>query len=507
VLAHHFYEAGLGVDPIKTVSYLKLAGEQAAAASAYEEALRHFERARDLLAPSDRAGRAEVLRLEGCALRGVGRYDEAEAVWSEAIALHEELGERRAAGDLCLDLSWLHSLRGRVEEAVEITRRAADLFGAEHVERRALTLGDATAWAANAGRVREAERLYQETKLAVEATGSPQAAVALTTVRFDFLYCCYRLGEALEIAGAAVEASRDRGPWFHANWYCEWMNSLNLGGHFAEALDCARAGYPLNEKVGNRVVLPVIDAVRRSAQWAIDGDLDEIWSRVLEDIERAGGDPESWGSVLLFLSAVLRLWRGEWERAADDARSFGERLPAGHYDHLDAALEMNVLALLGRREEVASVLDAHRHGLPVVGELNPAGAWELAIGATEACVLVGLDDESAALYRTLRQLKDQGVVASFLNYSLVETALGISAAAGGSYAEADEHFAEAVRQADELPLQSERAKARQWHAWALLRRAGAGDRDRAHALLGEAIARYQAMKIVRHAELARSMMR
>ena len=49
-------------------------------------------------------------------------------------------------------------------------------------------------------------------------------------------------------------------------------------------------------------------------------------------------------------------------------------------------------------------------------------------------------------------------------------------------------------------------EARRWHAWMLLDRDGPGDRDRAHALLGEAIERYRTIGMPKHVEIAGRML-
>src|SRR3970282_580793 len=60
-LAHHLYQAGAAAEPEKTVRYLTLAGEQAFAAAAFEDALRLCEDALSLQPADDRRGRGDLL--------------------------------------------------------------------------------------------------------------------------------------------------------------------------------------------------------------------------------------------------------------------------------------------------------------------------------------------------------------------------------------------------------------------------------------------------------------
>ena len=151
-------------------------------------------------------------------------------------------------------------------------------------------------------------------------------------------------------------------------------------------------------------------------------------------------------------------------------------------------------------------METQRTFLPKVGAISTFGSWELAFAVTEACARIGRDEEAAALHPALEQVRSQGVVSRTGAYGLVETLLGISSACGGNHETAETHFATALRQAEQLPLYTERAEARRWWAWALLRRGGAGEIERARQLLTEALSLYQEMGLTRHGEQAASML-
>jgi tetratricopeptide (TPR) repeat protein len=107
-LAHHLYQAGSSADSERTARYLIMASEGALQALAFEDALRHLEKARSLLADMDHSGHARVLRLRAQALRGMGRTDEALATFGQALPLAPAGPERNgilySRAELHLDL-------------------------------------------------------------------------------------------------------------------------------------------------------------------------------------------------------------------------------------------------------------------------------------------------------------------------------------------------------------------------------------------------------------------
>ena len=72
-LAHHLFQAGTRADPARTVRFLGLAGAQALAAGAFDEALRHFDNALSIQSDDDARQVADLRFRRGQALRSVGR--------------------------------------------------------------------------------------------------------------------------------------------------------------------------------------------------------------------------------------------------------------------------------------------------------------------------------------------------------------------------------------------------------------------------------------------------
>jgi DNA-binding NarL/FixJ family response regulator len=76
----------------------------------------------------------------------------------------------------------------------------------------------------------------------------------------------------------------------------------------------------------------------------------------------------------------------------------------------------------------------------------------------------------------------------------------MAAAAAGLHEDAEQHFEEAMRQAQELPHLMERPQVRHFYARFLMERGRSGDVTRAGALLEEAAAGYRSIGMPKHLE-------
>ena len=81
----------------------------------------------------------------------------------------------------------------------------------------------------------------------------------------------------------------------------------------------------------------------------------------------------------------------------------------------------------------------------------------------------------------------------------------MAAAAASQWAEAEDHYQTALRQAHEIPFRTEQPEVRRWYAQMLLDRNAPGDSDKARALLGEATEMYQNIGMPKHVEMVEKM--
>jgi voltage-gated potassium channel Kch len=71
---------------------------------------------------------------------------------------------------------------------------------------------------------------------------------------------------------------------------------------------------------------------------------------------------------------------------------------------------------------------------------------------------------------------------------------------------AEEHFQTAMQQAESFPNVLEQADIRRFHAMMLIDRAAHRDREKAYALLNDALNSYQRIKMPRHVQLTRALL-
>ena len=130
------------------------------------------------------------------------------------------------------------------------------------------------------------------------------------------------------------------------------------------------------------------------------------------------------------------------------------------------------------------------------------------MAAIEALYVIGERDRAASFYPLVGEfMATTGVILhGFAPCHLLERIAGIGAAAGSQWDLADQHFHNALRQADELPFELEGTETRRFYAEMLLNRNAAGDRDRARSLIEQAMPVYRRIGMPRHEALARRLL-
>lgn len=93
-----------------------------------QTALRHAEKALELLEPGDLARRIDALHLAGSLLTTLGRYDEARAAFVEMLQVAWRMGARNKGGAALNRLARIHRQRGEDPQAEQLLERALVLF-------------------------------------------------------------------------------------------------------------------------------------------------------------------------------------------------------------------------------------------------------------------------------------------------------------------------------------------------------------------------------------------
>jgi tetratricopeptide (TPR) repeat protein len=125
--APHLEKAGLRVRAGR--AYLEAAHDEQGRMHT-QTALRHVEKALELIDPGDLARRIDALHLAGSLLTTIGRYDDARAAFVEMLQVSWRIGARNKGGAALNRLARIHRQRGEDPQAEQLLERALVLFRA-----------------------------------------------------------------------------------------------------------------------------------------------------------------------------------------------------------------------------------------------------------------------------------------------------------------------------------------------------------------------------------------
>jgi tetratricopeptide (TPR) repeat protein len=120
--------------------------------------------------------------------------------------------------------------------------------------------------------------------------------------------------------------------------------------------------------------------------------------------------------------------------------------------------------------------------------------------------MLGDRSRAAELYPLAEELLDTEAVALWPIFRLTHTIAGIAAAAARQWQSAENHLQIALQQAEEFPQRLEQGEIRRFRAMLLIDRGASGDRDKALALLNEALKSYTQIGMPRHIEMTRALL-
>jgi tetratricopeptide (TPR) repeat protein len=506
-IAEHLCKAGALVDPATAIPHLIRAGERALEACAFEDALRHYERALSLN-PADDSVKAEVHYKLGLAQRSLGRWDDALRSWEQALTIFEVSGDVDAAGKICGALTSQLSWTGRWADSIKMASRGLALLGDRiSADRSRMLIANGATLSLAGHREAGVAMINQALVIADELGDARLKGVALYGKAID-CYAYMRPREMLEVCIQAKEHLSDSTDgWLLTDCAIFYVSALFALGRFDDvAKACAEVG-PLADRLGNVPAVVSLDRDRNSARLISKGTIGEWLDSARRDLEACNRirNPALSAGALSFLG-VAEMWRGNWDDAMAHFKEGAAREPAGPLGGNWVLVALGN-AYDGRNEEALAMLDRRRGEFAELHQQNSASAWMVMLTGVEVFFLAGERQAAADLYPLVIGAIRTGQLYRPYDYRLLETVAGIAATAARNWDSAERHFSEALRIAEELPHRIEQPEVRRFHAQMLIERGSSGDKDRARALLQEAIRAYRQLAMPRHRKIAEGLLR
>lgn len=157
--APHLEKAGM---PVRAGRAFLMAAKQELALAHTQFALRHAERALELIAEAELSRRIEAWHVQGSALTTLGRYDDALAAFGSILAASFRYGARGKGGAALNRIARIYRARGEDERARKVLLRALELFR---------SAGDLRGVAASLDDLAQTETLLGNLEAAAQAAG------------------------------------------------------------------------------------------------------------------------------------------------------------------------------------------------------------------------------------------------------------------------------------------------------------------------------------------------
>jgi tetratricopeptide (TPR) repeat protein len=490
-LAHHFSHAAAGGEVEKAVDYARRAGVRAVRLMAYEEAVRLFELAlatlelQPVIEPRRRCELALGLG-DAQARAGDGAASKETFLRAAAVARGIPAANLLARAALGYGGRFLWARAGSDPALVPLLEEALAALGAEAGPLRVQVMSRLAGALRDRHDREPRERLSRQAVEIARRLGDPHTLAYALDGRFAAIMWPENPDERLSVAGELLELAEavgDRERAVQARYYRAGMTMLELG-------DIAGVEEEL------RVIEAAADELRQPAQrWIVAatwatlalfegrfGDAEELMQEALElGVGAQASDAVLSDTVQLFTLGMLR----------DGLESMESRLRRSIVDYPARPMFRCMLAYLlaetGREPEAAAVLEAlaeHRFAaLPMTNE------WLFSLGfLADTARALGDAERADVLYELMLPYAARNAcTADYIATGSASRPIGVAAATGSRWEEAERHFEEAVRANARMGARPWAALSAYDWAWMLLRRDAPGDRERAAELRDRAL--------------------
>jgi tetratricopeptide (TPR) repeat protein len=483
--------AGHDADRDSLVHYLRIAGERASDAAAFDDAVRYFEKALSLMPNDDQLGHAQLLERLAMALRSVGRWQDALATMNEALNRYQTLGQVEAIGRLGWAMVYQLVWTARFVEGVQVGQRTLAALG-NTVSGDKARLLSALAFAISLGSdYAAATATFNQARSLAEQVGNERVMADVLHMQtiHHFVYGEFAVGIRAGLR-AAETFERESALWDLCSVQAFVIYQDGNVGSREQATSLADKTLGLAERLGHlgAAFLVLSDRIRVAAML---GDLPQVEALgpQIVDIGERGGLPWRYSGHLYLGLAAHR--RGNAERAEAELRKAVELEPTGAFAGQSAGALARHFAYYGRADEVLELFESARSKLPSLDRVNGIGSWGGLLNFAEAFYLCGLNEEAAALAPLVEVAL--GLDKRWISYDgrLARTRAGLAALTARRWEEAERHFVIAREVAEQMRNRVELADLCRLHARMLLDRGGAGDHERAARMLQEALFAYR----------------
>jgi len=505
-IAHYFVCASPDGEIDKAVDYTRRAGDRALSLLAYEEAVQHYDPAREVLAlrpglplPQDAVTRCELLLSLGDGLWGVGDLLRARETFQLAVdnarALVTSIGQKAAAAMMA--------------------RAALGFCGRQ--QRAHVVFDEAVV------------RLLEAALKALGEEDNPLRARMLARLAYALYLQPDSFDRRAELCREAVAVARRCGDVLTLRWVLnDWRWALWGPDTIEERLRIADELVQLAERSGDREMIlgehawRLVDYLELGDIAAVDGEL-ETYIRLAAEMQRPWF--EWYISRFTSMRHLLEGNFAEAERINDEALHSPKRSQQQDAVLIYGTQQLNIRIQQGRLAEIETAVQSYaaqypavtiwRYVIPYVyaelgraaearAELdrlvpNARAAWrsdyaglQAAAFMTETCTFVADTERAAVLYAQLLPYEDRCVVIGYGIACLGSVAryLGMLAATIGDLDAAAKHFEVALRVNTRMRARPAVAHTQFHYAKALLLQ---GEVERARALIEPALAAARAI--------------
>jgi tetratricopeptide (TPR) repeat protein len=470
-----------------------------------DEAAGSFRRALSYLTERNIRERADLLSSLAIAERGLERWQAACENLREALGIYINLDDRQMIATSCTQLIGIFVWAGRLQEAIETARRGLSYLGTDLNSDRVRLLAVIGQAYGAAGSWEPANEVLSEALNLASALCDPKLTAKVLGARLAVDYHFLQLREAA--AEGEKAESAETGPWRRAvnlQYLCQTLLCL---GRLEDAAKIRDELEPLATRMNQSYSLALCRITKVALEFGKTPDLNKF-ETVLQQLKLDATMPFLFwhGFSELQLSEVEFL-RGNWAKLLRHAQEMCRIEADTFLCGAGIGTLFRQMAYGGDQKGALAIFHEKRSRLPRSGRPNTIGSWWMLSLVIEGLYVLGEHSKGAELYPLARELVGTGAVALGPIFRFTHTVAGIAAAAAHEWETAEDHFQTALRQAESFPNLLERAETGRFHAMMLMDRGALGDRERAQTLLNEALKIYKRIRLSRHIEIIRTLLK